>query len=1026
MSADWEAGFEDAVLDYFEQLDWQIGHGPALGPKGAAPERADFGEVLLVGRLREAVARLNPWLDPPGVETVVATARRAESQSLIRENLRWHLLMRDGVPVEVRNDAGEVRTQRARLIDLRDPDQNDYLALNQYRVTDVGTNRRADVVAFINGIPISVFELKRPGDEDATIEGAWNQLETYKAEIPALMAPSAFAVIADGASARIGALTAPFERFGRWRTIDSEEPVDDGDDAPPQIKVLVHGVFEKARVLELIEFFVDFGETRSGLHKRFVQYQQYWAVKAAVAGVLKASADDGDRRAGIIFHGQGSGKSMELLLAANYLMRMPEMANPTIVVLTDRNDLDDQLFEKDFGPSKILPERPAKAKSRRDLRKLLTRPSGGIILTTIQKFGLDDIDVDPLLTDRRNVVVMADEAHRTQYGLQTGYAGDMRQGLPDATFLGFTGTPIDESDRSTIGVFGDVISDYPPDRAVEDKATVPIYYESRIAKIRLTEEAESVLAAGMAEITEGITEEDQARTVADWGKVTSILTADAVVERIVTDVLEHWEQRRTELSGKAMLVGLNRQMAAKFYELIAARKPEWVTDDDATGKVKVVYTGGPSDKPQIKKHVRSSVALAKVKDRAQDPDDELELLVVCDLWLTGFDSPSLHTMYLAKLMKGQGLFQAVTRPNRVYKDKPAGLIVSYVPVSDALREAVGRYASGSSKSVGAPVEQALKKLLAEHDAVKGILAGHTWISAPARRSERYERLQRTAVWLSKDEDKAKRFLDRTLAIAHLFAICGAAPNARAIKPDCDYFAGVRGILVKLIGQDTQIGVKRHELQSAIATLVNSAIEADEVIDIYAETGQPNPQISLLSEDVIRKIAKRPNPAMQVQVLRKILNDEIRSLSRRNHVRSAQLAELLNAAVLRYQNQTLSDAEILAELVALAEQLRDEAKRPGDLGLSETELAFYDAVIQNQSAVLELGDETLKEIARELVTAIRQSATLDWRDREAVRAELRVRVKAVLKRRKYPPDKQESATDLVLEQAKLFTEEMLAA
>lgn len=1023
MSADWEAGFEEAVLDYFDQIGWVTDHGPTIGLKGTRPERASYGEVLLLGRLRAAIERLNPWLDAEGVDKVLAAVRRTEEPSLIRQNFRWHLMLRDGVPVEVKTGEGEVRHRNARLVDLRDPSANDYLAVNQYRVTEPTGSRRADVVAFINGIPVAVFELKRPGDEDATIEGAWNQLETYKREIPSLMAPTAFSVIADGASARIGALDADFARFSRWRTTDTADRLP--DEAGPQIKILVDGVFEKSRVLELIEFFVDFGETRGTLSKRFVQFQQYWGVKAAVAHVLRASAPDGDRKAGIVFHGQGAGKSMEVLLIANRLMRMPEMANPTIVVLTDRNDLDDQLVQKEFAPSKILPETPVQADTRADLRKLLARASGGIILTTIQKFALDNIDVEPLLTERSNVVVMADEAHRTQYGMQTGYAGDLRQALPTATFLGFTGTPIEETHRSTVLVFGDYISQYTPDEAVEDGATVPIYYESRVAKIHLTDDAETTLAAGMAEITEGVSEEDQARTVKDWGRIEAILNADPVVDRIVADVLEHWDARRAEVKGKAMLVANSRQMAARFHELIAAARPDWVTDDDATGKVKVVYTGGPSDPEAIKKHVRSPDALAKVKLRAQDPDDELELAIVCDLWLTGFDSPSLHTMYLAKLMKGQGLFQAVTRPNRRWKDKPAGLVVSYVPVSDALREAVALFGSGKAKHVGAPVEQAAKALLAEHDSIKGILAGHTWDSSPAKASVRYERHQATAVWLSKDPDKAKRFMDRTLRLSYLFAIAGQTPEALSIRADADYFAGTRGILAKLIGQDTPMGQKRRELESAISSLVNGALEAEEVVDIYAAAGAERPQISLLSQETISKIAKRPHPALQVQILKKILNDEIRSIARQNKVRGEQLAELLNAAVLKYQNRALTDAEIIAELVAVAKEVRAEAERPAALGLSPAEAAFYDAVVQNESAVLELGDETLKEIARELVTAIRQSATLDWRDREAVRAELRVRVKAILKRRKYPPDKQESATELVLDQAKLFTEEMLA-
>lgn len=1020
-----EAGFEDAVLNYFDDIGWHTVHGPSIGPQGANSERASYADVLLEGRLSEAIRRLNPQLPSEAVDQVIATARRAESQNLLAENFRWHQLLVDGVPVSYRRADGEIKHERARLIDLRDATNNDYLATNQYRVEGpTGQKRRADVVAFINGIPLGFIELKRGSDEHATIQGAWNQLQTYKSEVPQLVEPNVVCMLSDGVNARVGAVSADLEFFTRWRTVDTEDPE---SNAIPQMKVAVHGVFDQSRILEIIEFFVDFGTANGTLRKRLARYNQYWGVNNGVAGVVRAMTE-GDRKGGIVFQGQGSGKSMELLLIANRLMRMDEMDNPTIVVLTDRNDLDDQLFDEEFAPSKILPETPVQADSRADLRKLLNRASGGIIVTTLQKFGIapGDRDREPLISDRSNIVVMADEAHRSQYGLAKGLAADMRAALPNATYLAATGTPVELADRSTTAVFGDKVSEYPPSRAVEDGAVVPIHYQSRVAKIRLSEEAEKALDAAIDDMTDEVTEEDQRRAIREWSRIEAILSADPVIERIIDDVLEHWDKRRALISGKAMLVGMSRAMAAKMYDKIIERRPVWHHEDDDKGKVKVVYTGSAADPEYIRKHVRSPEALRKLKSRAKDPKSDLEMVVVCDLWLTGFDSPALHTMYLAKLMKGHGLFQAVTRPNRVYKDKPGGLIVSYVPVLDALNEVVSQYSKGDTQAVGVSEEAAVKVMLAKHDAAKGILADHEWKSGPMSPAEREDQISAAAHFLSEHPDEDKRFQDVVLALARLFGIWGATEEAARIRDDVEFFIAVRAARVKLLS-DVPIGKKSAaDLDTTLSQLVAGAIEADEIVDVYAEAGLEQPEISLLSEETLAKILTKKSKNLQMELLRKILKDEIHTIYRKNIQRGMLFSERLAQAIRRYQNRAITDAEFIAHLVELAETLREEPKRPQAAGLTEAEMAFYDAVIQNQSALMELGDDVLKQIARELLAAIRKSATLDWRDKQTVQHELQRRIKTLLKNHGYPPDKQASATEIVLKQAELFADSLLVA
>lgn len=1021
-----ESPFEEAILAYFSEVGYTAAHGPEIGPDGSAPERRSYGEVLLVGRLLRAMVRLNPGLPESALEAALGSLRRFENANFAKEACRRYFLLRDGVPVEVEVAAGERRTIRVRIADLSGGGErnNEYLVVNQLRVVETTGKRRADVVVYLNGIPVAVLELKSPTDADATIKGAYNQLQTYIEEIPALMAWGQILGVADGALARAGTVTGSFERFSRWRTIDSEEPI--GDDAP-QVKVLIHGLFAPERLCEVLARFIDWAETRSGTTARLAQYHQYWGVKAAHSNVKRAAAAGGDRRGGIVYHGQGSGKSMELLLLANVLARDPDMGNPTFIALSDRNDLDDQLYDKEFGPSLILPEPAVKAESGRHLAQVLGRPAGGIVVTTIQKFDRIQPETDRVvLTERANVILGTDEAHRTQYGLVSGFARDVRDALPNATFVGFTGTPIETADHSTIGVFGNYISRYTPVQSVEDGATVPIVYESRVAHIRFTEEAEDFLDRALHQIADVADEEEQQRAYRQWSRIKAILGADSIVERIADDLVEHWETRRATIAGKAMLVTVSRETAVKVYDQIAARWPDWVSDDDRKGRMKLVYTGSAADPAHIRKHVRSNEALAALKQRAQDPGDELEFIIVVDLWLTGFDAPSLNTLYLAKPMRGHTLFQAITRPNRVWKDKPAGLVVSYVPIMDALNDAVAAFSrGGKNDAVGVSMDDAVRALREKHDIVTTILHGHEWTSAPATEQVRFERATAAAHFVMQDDERRKRFLDQSLALAKAFAIAGATDAGAQLRHDVEFLLAVRGIIAKLSGEADLTKRSGQDLDSLISGLVAGAIEADEIIDVYARLGVEKPEISLLSEEFLESIAAKPQRNLQVELLKKILADGIRAIGRTNVVRSRSLAEALAAALNRYHNQALSDAEIVAELVVLAKKLRDEGDRAKTIGLSVAELAFYDALASNESAVQVLGDPELRAIAQEVASRIRDNATLDWRDRESVRARMRLIVKTTLRNHRYPPDRQEAATELVLEQAQLFSETYLA-
>ncbi|MBX3313770.1 MAG: type I restriction endonuclease subunit R [Actinobacteria bacterium] len=1007
---------EAACLGYFQAIGYHTLPGPVLGPDGEAPERSSWDDVLIEGRLRDAIARINSDLPAGVVDLAVARVRRAESQSPTAENERLHRLLVGGVPVEHRVD-GAVRTSLVWLVDWDDPANNDWLAVNQFTVVGAKT-RRPDVVVFVNGLPLALIELKNPGAEQATVKGAWNQVQTYRNDIPAIFTPNAVCVVSDGLGALMGSFSAGWEHYAPWKTIDGREVVTD----KPPLEVLIRGVFEPARFLDLVRNFVVFSDEPAGLVKRVAKYHQYWAVNAAVESTVEASGPDGDRRGGVVWHTQGSGKSIEMLLYAAKVMRSAEMGNPTLVLITDRNDLDDQLFAEVFAPARILPETPKQAGSRAEMRSLLDRASGGIVFTTIQKFAPDERgDVHPLLTDRRNVVVIADEAHRSQYDFLDGYARHLHDALPNATYLGFTGTPIETADKSTRQVFGDYIDIYDLTRAVEDGATVRIFYESRLAKVTLPDEAREAIDEEVDDVTEGTEVETAERAKSRWARLEAIVGSDDRLDAIAADIVEHWEARRANLLGKAMVVCMSRRICVELYDRIVALRPDWHDPDSSAGRVKVVMTGSAADPPEFQSHLHSKDIQRAIKARAKDPDDPLELVIVRDMWLTGFDAPAMHTMYVDKPMQGAGLMQAIARVNRTFRDKPGGLIVDYIGIAPNLRKALAEYSPSDRDQAGVPIEQVVAVMQEKHDVVTSMLYGLAWAADPRLPAdERLAQLWNVMDFVLADADRKARYLDQVLALTKAFALCGTRDEAMAIRDDVKLFADVRSAIAKLDHEGS--GPREPgtaEMDTAIAQLVSEAVVSEGVIDVYAAAGIDKPELSILSDEFLDGLARAERPNLQLELLRRLLDDEIRSQRRTNLVQARRFSELLDEAINRYTNRALSTAEIIAALVDLAKELRESRARAGELGLAEDELAFYDAVCQNDAAVLELGDETLKAIAHALVKAVRDSATIDWNLKESVQAGLRAKVKRLLARYDYPPDKEERAIELVLEQAQLF-------
>ncbi|MDE2837966.1 MAG: type I restriction endonuclease subunit R [Chloroflexota bacterium] len=1037
-----EADVEEAALAWLRGLAWLTTYGPDIGPDGAASERSDYGEVVLGQRLRDALARLNPDLRLEALEDAFRRLTHTEGATLGSRNRAFHRMLVDGVNVEYRTDDGAIRGAQARVVDFEDPESNDWLAVNQFTVTENQNTRRADIALFLNGLPLGIIELKNAADEDATIWTAWQQLQTYKAEIPSLFAFNELLVVSDGLEARIGTLTAGKEWFKPWRTVTGESLADLG---MLELQVLLEGVCLPQRFLHLIRDFIVFDDDGSGaLVKKMAGYHQFHAVQFAVEETLRAvqlqaeaqalaeeqgaymsgrmrGGSPGDRRIGVVWHTQGSGKSLTMAFYAGAIIRSPAMENPTIVVLTDRNDLDDQLFTTFSRCHELLRLPPSQAESRTDLRGKLSVESGGVVFTTIQKFFPDEKgDTHPTLSERRNVVVIADEAHRSQYDFVDGFARHMRDALPNASFIGFTGTPVELQDANTRAVFGEYISIYDIRRSEQDGATVPIYYESRLAKLALDEAERPAIDPDFEEATEGEEIERKERLKTKWAQLEAVVGAEKRIRMIAEDIVRHYEQRLEALDGKAMVVCMSRRICVDLYRELARLRPEWHADDDAGGAIKVVMTGSASDPPEWQQHIRNKPRREALANRFRDDADELRVVLVRDMWLTGFDAPSLHTMYVDKPMRGHGLMQAIARVNRVFRDKPGGLVVDYLGLAHELKQALAVYTESGGKGEAAIDQQeAVAVMLEKHEVCLSLFHGFDrtpWALGTAL--ERLALLPAAQEHILAQENGKERYMTAVRELSQAFALAVPHDETTRIRDDVAFFQTVRAALSKRTEGEAR---PEEDLDLAVRQIISRAVASEGVLDVFAAAGLDKPNIAVLSDEFLAEVQHLPHRNVAVELLQKLLRGELTARRRQNVVQARSFAEMLEQTLRRYRNRAIEAAQVIEELIQLAKEMREADARGEALGLSDDELAFYDALGANDSAVQVLGDETLRAIARELVGAVRGNVRIDWMLRENVRADLRRLVRRILRKHGYPPDKQEQATRTVLEQAEVLSE-----
>ena len=1047
-----ESVVEQAALDWLRGLGYEVASGLEIAPGEPAAERADYKQVFLFDRLQTKLEDLNPKIPLEGLKEALRKIRLISHPTLIENNRAFHRLLVEGVDVEFRNADGQIVHDKVWLVDFANPEANEFLAVNQFTVEEGHFNRRPDDVVFINGIPLAVLELKNIADEQATIRKAFDQFQTYKAQIPSLFHSNALLVISDGHQAKLGTITSDWERFMTWRTITGKELVSPGS---LQLETMLKGVFDKHRLLDLIRNFVVFEDDGEKVVKKLAGYHQFHAVNKAVETTLRAAGVPtelgrrrreethsssvsssgesqrlvtssptnegiGDRRAGVIWHTQGSGKSLSMVFYAGKIVQHPEMENPTIVVLTDRNDLDDQLFDTFSFCKELLRQIPVQAQSRDDLRKLLDVASGGVVFTTIQKFFPDEKGgKHPLLSDRRNIVVIADEAHRSQYDFIDGFAKHMRDALPKASFIGFTGTPIESGDKNTQAVFGDYIDVYDILQSKEDKATVPIYYEARLAKIDLKPEERPKIDPNFEEVTEDAEESTKESLRRKWAQLEAMVGTDKRIALVAEDLVKHWEARFAAMEGKAMVVCMSRRICVELYKAIQKLRPQWHDEDDAKGTMKIVMSGSASDTLDWQKHIRSKKRREELAKAFKNPKKPFRIVIVRDMWLTGFDAPSLHTMYVDKPMRGHGLMQAIARVNRVFKDKPGGLVVDYLGLAEELKQALADYTNSKGKGdITLDQEEAVAVMLEKYEQVCAILHGFNYqAAAETTAAKRLPLIAQAAEHVLQQKDGKQRYLQAVSDLSKAFALAVQHDSALEIRDEVGFFQEIRAVLAKSISEGG--GKSPEELELAVRQIVSRAISSDKVIDIFDAAGLKKPDISILSDEFLAEVQHLPQRNLAVELLQKLLNNELKIRSKKYLVQSRSFAEMLEATIRRYQNRTIEAAQVIAELIELAKQMREGQKRGADLGLSDDEVAFYDALEVNDSAVKELGDPILKQIAQELVLRVRQSVTIDWTLRENARAQIRVLVRRILRKYGYPPDKQEQATQTVLEQAKLL-------
>ncbi len=1072
-----EDQLEQETLGWLQEVGYTVRYGLDIAPDGATPLRSNYQQVVLQSNVRQALQRLNPQMPESAREDALAQVLDVGVPALLAANRALHKLLVGGVPVSYQVD-GETRGDLARLVDWAQVDNNQFWAVNQFSVKGPQHTRRPDVVLFVNGLPLVVLELKNPADLHADIWMAYDQLQTYKAQIPELFRSNALLVISDGSEARMGSLSADRERYMQWRTIDGVEIDPLGQFR--ELETLIRGVLAPPVLLDYLRYCVLFEEDGK-LVKKVAGYHQYHAVRAAVARVLEAAntsaAASVRGKGGVVWHTQGSGKSITMTCFAARVLQEPRLHNPTIVVITDRNDLDGQLFGVFSLAQDLLREQPVQAHTRQQLRQLLEkRPSGGIIFATIQKFMPgEDEDSFPQLSARSNIVVLADEAHRTQYGFaaklklrkgaassaaqyaaqpaqpplttdgqplaeqaqfapaapsvltyQAGYAQHLRDALPQATFVAFTGTPVSGSDKNTEAVFGSYIHIYDMQQAKEDGATVPIYYESRLAKLKLNTALLPQLDAEVDELTEDEEEDQQNRAKSQWAALEKVVGTQSRIDSVAQDIVAHFETRNAANRGKAMVVAMSREICVHLYDAIVALRPHWHSADPEQGAIKIVMTGSASDKALLRPHIYPGAVKKRLESRFKDPADPLQIVIVRDMWLTGFDAPCVHTMYVDKPMRGHNLMQAIARVNRVFKDKQGGLVVDYLGIGNELKAAMKEYTA--SKGRGKPTvdaREALAVLLEKRDVLATLLHGYDWSGFRTGGHRTLAGAANHVLGLPPsrpggERDGKKRFADNAVALTHAFSLCCTLQEAQALRDEVAFLQAVKVLLTKREVSTKKLSDAAKD--AAVRQIINQAVVSDEVVDIFSAVGLDKPNIGLLDDAFLVQVQNLPERHLAVELLERLLEGEITSRFASNVVQHRKFSELLGNVVTRYQNRSIETAQVIEELIAMAQKFREAAQRGELLGLSEDEVKFYEALIDNAAAVRELGDETLKKIAQELTDNLRKSVTVDWAERESVRAKLRLLVKRILKKYKYPPDSAENAVELVLEQARALGQE----
>ncbi len=1065
-----ESDIEQLAIERLQAKRWNYLYGPDIAPDGETPMRTSLDEVVLKEVLAKAVKRLNPTLTDDVRDEAIKTVLRIASPDTLANNEAFHRLLTEGVPVSIYQDGME-RGERVWLVDFEDPWNNVFTVVNQFTIIENGHNRRPDVLLFVNGLPLVIIELKNAADENATIESAYRQIETYKQQISSLFTYNELIIISDGLEARAGSLSAGFSRFTAWKSEDGENIA---SPLMSQLEVLINGMLQKDTLLDLIRSFTVFekqktedlktGITTIKTVKKIAAYHQYYAVNKAVESTLRATGINmdggmvgespvnfgfktvkeqavGDHRAGVVWHTQGSGKSLSMVFYTGKIVQC--LNNPTVVVITDRNDLDDQLFDTFAGSRQLLRQTPVQAESRDHLKSLLKVNSGGVIFTTIQKFQPETGNVYEQLTDRCNVIVIADEAHRTQYGFKAktkdirneadevigseikyGFAKYLRDALPNATYLGFTGTPIESTDINTPAVFGNYIDVYDIAQAVEDGATVRIYYESRLAKVALSDEGRKLVAELDKELdTEAM--DDVQKAKAKWTQLEALIGSPNRIKNIAADIVQHFEERQKVFEGKAMIVAMSRRIAAALYDEIVKLRPEWHSDDLSKGAIKVVMTSSASEGPEIAKHHTTKEQRHALAERMKDPTDELKLVIVRDMWLTGFDAPCLHTLYIDKPMQGHNLMQAIARVNRVYKDKPGGLVVDYLGIASDLKKALSFYSDSGGK--GDPTqqqEQAVALMQEKLEIVEQMLHGLDYQQYFAENtSGKLSWILKTEDFILGLEDGKKRFVNEVTALGKAFAI--AIPNEQAmdVKDEVAFFQAVKARLCKF--NQSGNGRNDEEIETTIRQVIDQALVSEKVIDIFDAAGIKKPDISILSEEFLMELKGMEHKNIAMEVLRKLLEDEIKARSKYNVVESQSLMEMLDRSINRYHNKVITAAEVIEELIKLSKTIVEKDEDAQKMGLSTYEYAFYTAVANNESAKELMGKDKLRELAVVLTETIRKNASIDWTIKENVRAKMKVAVKRLLRRYGYPPDMQLLATETVLKQAEKIAEEIIS-